>query len=54
MMNLSSFELTGGVTFYACWKKAATLTYRKNDGVDEAPFHEALEYVGMKMQNAPG
>ena len=51
-VDLYGYVLTEGVTFYAKWKKLATLTYMKNDGTD-AVSYTAVEYVGDPVNQNP-
>ena len=45
--------LTGGVTFYACWREVAMLTYELNYGVQDVPYDIYLEHVGAPLQHIP-
>ena len=49
----TKYVLTGGVTFYACWKQSAVLTYELNYGEKEEPYCMALEHVGMPLETIP-
>ena len=49
----TKYVLTGGVTFYACWKQIAVLTYELNYGETEEPYSMALEHVGMPLDTIP-
>ena len=47
------YVLTGGVTFYACWKEIAVMTYELNYGEQTEPYHVAAEYVGNPLTAIP-
>ncbi|MGN1021227.1 MAG: InlB B-repeat-containing protein, partial [Aristaeellaceae bacterium] len=48
-----TYVLTGGVTFYACWKQIAVLTYELNYGEQELPYAMSLEHVGEPLIYIP-
>ena len=52
-VNPAEYVLTGGVTFYACWKRIAILTYELNYGEQDTPYHMAMEHVGMPLAYIP-
>ncbi|MGN0972662.1 MAG: InlB B-repeat-containing protein, partial [Aristaeellaceae bacterium] len=53
-VNPAEYVLTGGVTFYACWRQTAILTYELNDGAEhEEPYAMTAEHVGMPLAYLP-